>query len=226
MMSLKNFIRNNKLIYHFSSHIYSLLGMNRIKIIGKHNYLNFGTTFRKRCYIYIKGNNNIIRIDDSIYAIKGMHIAIYGSNNTINIGKNFATDGFRFSIEDDSNSIVIGRNCHGGQKSEFAAIEGTSINVGDDCMLSANITVRTGDSHSIIDNETGKRINQSRHVTIGNHVWIGNTVIILKGTIIQSNSVVAGGSVVPGKTYPPNSIIGGNPAKILKSNINWLSDRI
>jgi acetyltransferase-like isoleucine patch superfamily enzyme len=45
-------------------------------------------------------------------------------------------------------------------------------------------------------------------------------VVILKGTTIGSGSVVAAGSVVKGE-FPSNVLIGGNPARILKENVNW-----
>ena len=129
-------------------------------------------------------------------------------------------------MEDNNNKIIVGKNCHGGGHSELAAIEGTHIILGDDCMLSANITIRTGDSHSVLDALTRERINKSKSVVIGNHVWIGNTVLIFKGTQISDNSIVAGGSVVTGKTFPKNCIIGGNPAKVIKESADWCSARI
>lgn len=92
-------------------------------------------------------------------------------------------------------------------------------------MLSANITVRTGDSHSVTDLD-GNRINNSKSVLFGNHVWIGNTVLIFKGSQIGAHSVIAGGSVVTGRIFPEHSIIGGNPAKVIKENVDWKRERI
>ena len=93
-------------------------------------------------------------------------------------------------------------------------------------MLSANITIRTGDSHSVLNASSRERINKSQSVLIGNHVWIGNTVLIFKGTQISDNSIVAGGSVVTGKSFPKNCIVGGNPAKVIKEGADWCSERI
>jgi acetyltransferase-like isoleucine patch superfamily enzyme len=53
------------------------------------------------------------------------------------------------------------------------------------------------------------------NVKIGKNSWIGNNVTILKIREIGENSIVATGSVVSGK-FPPNVIIGGIPAKIIK----------
>ena len=52
-------------------------------------------------------------------------------------------------------------------------------------------------------------------VNIGKNVWIGNKVIILKNSIIGDNTIIAAGAVVSG-SFPPNSIIGGVPAKLIK----------
>lgn len=123
-------------------------------------------------------------------------------------------------MEDDNNRVVLGRQFTVGPNTELAVIEGTTIEFGDDCMLSANITLRTGDSHSITDLQ-GNRTNPSKSIKIGNHVWIGNTVLIFKGTQVADNSIVAGGTVGGGKIYPSHSIIGGNPAKVVKEGVNW-----
>ena len=53
-------------------------------------------------------------------------------------------------------------------------------------------------------------------VKIGNNVWIGMGAIILKGVHIGENSVVAAGSVVT-KNVPPNVVVAGNPAQVVKS---------
>lgn len=52
-------------------------------------------------------------------------------------------------------------------------------------------------------------------VVIEDDVWIGAYVTILKGVTIGRGSVIAAGAVVT-KSYPPYSIIGGVPAKVLK----------
>ncbi len=78
-------------------------------------------------------------------------------------------------------------------------------------MLSANITLRTGDSHSVTDLE-GNRINPSRNIKIGNRVWVGNSVIMTKGTVVSDNSVVGTGSVVTRRFEDGNIVIAGNPA--------------
>lgn len=224
-MSVKDILRSKPGLKRFTALVYSAFGHNTSVLKGKDNIVELSGTFRKGCKIRVYGSNNHIRFAESAFAIRNVKVSVYGNNNTIEVGRDFASDGLTFSIEDDNNSIVLGANCHGGGASELAAIEGTSIEIGDNCMMSANITVRTGDSHSVLDAATGERINQSRSVKIGPHVWIGNTVLIFKGTEIGTNSIVAGGSVVTGKLFPNNCIIGGNPAKVIKEGVNWCSER-
>ena len=58
----------------------------------------------------------------------------------------------------------------------------------------------------------------SKGIKIGNNIWVGAKVTFLDGCSVGNNSVVAAGAVVNG-IYPENSIIGGVPAKVLKSII-------
>jgi hypothetical protein len=60
-------------------------------------------------------------------------------------------------------------------------------------------------------------------ITIGEHVWIGSNVSVLKGVTVGDGCAVAAGSVVT-HSYPPNCLIGGNPARVLKENIRWTKD--
>lgn len=53
-------------------------------------------------------------------------------------------------------------------------------------------------------------------IYIGDDVWIGANSVILKGSHIGSGSIVATGAVVAGGHFPERSLIGGNPAKLIK----------
>lgn len=144
---------------------------------------------------------------------------INGSNNIITIGDNCNFNEVSFWIKGDNNHIIIGDGTTVGRNTEFAALEGTNIYVGKDCMFSHDIRLRTSDSHSML-NEMGERINPAKDIVIGNHVWIGMYGILLKGTSIGDNSVVAARAVVS-KTFSENNLIAGMPAKIIKERINW-----
>ena len=61
-------------------------------------------------------------------------------------------------------------------------------------------------------------ITSSKAITIEDDVWIGRDVTIMPGRIISTGTIVAACSVLT-KDFPAYSIVGGNPAKLLKSRI-------
>lgn len=224
-MSVKQRLENNPFLCKIVSTIYSL-GTNRVTKKGRGNIIIRNSAFLRGSRIKIIGDNNIIEFKGGVSQIKNLNIVITGDNNILTVGRNVSTNGLTICMQDNGNSIVLGEGFAGGGNSELAAIEGTEIIFGKDCLLSANITVRTGDSHSILNADTGMRTNPSASVIFGDHVWIGNTVLVFKGTHIGSNCIIAGGAVVTGKEYASNCIIGGNPAKIIKENVTWLVERV
>lgn len=54
---------------------------------------------------------------------------------------------------------------------------------------------------------------------VGNDVWIGHGAIIIGGVKIGEGSIIAAGSVVT-KDVPPFTIVGGNPARVIKQRFN------
>jgi O-acetyl transferase len=102
------------------------------------------------------------------------------------------------------------------------AVEGTSIYIGNGCLLSNNIELHTSDYHSILDIKSTTRINSAKNIHLGDRVWIGLRSIILKGTNLPNNDTIVGaGSIVTGHFNNTNTVITGNPAKIIKSGVIW-----
>ena len=86
------------------------------------------------------------------------------------------------------------------------------IRIGDGVLVGHRCSIVTL-NHSL---EPARRQDLSLHpVTIGDNVWIGADVTICPGTVIGENAVIAAGAVVRGNV-PPNSIVGGVPAKIIR----------
>lgn len=193
------------------------------KIKGNNNRINIVDSLMRNNLFQIKGNNNSVVSSGSYFY--NANIIITGNNNHVIIGNKSTLYGCELWLEGDDNEIIIGEHVTIEKHTHLSAIEGTKITLGDDCMLSSEIHLRTGDSHSII-NEKGERINNSESVSIGNHVWIGHRVSINKGVEILDNSIIGAGSNVFSKFDKTNVIIVGSPAKILKENINWLRERI
>lgn len=151
---------------------------------------------------------------------------INGDNNKILIQKGVRYNKGSLWFEDSYGTILISENT--SIESAHLAVTGIGkkIEIGKDCMFSSDIEIRTGDSHSIINNITGQRINIEKDVIIGNHVWIGSNVSVLKGSIIGNNSIVGTRSLVSGEFTESNVILAGVPARIVKSQINWNRERI
>ena len=61
--------------------------------------------------------------------------------------------------------------------------------------------------------------SKTKPVIIGDNVWLGANVTILPQVELGNNVVVGAGSVVT-KSFPANSIIAGNPAKLIKSTLD------
>jgi acetyltransferase-like isoleucine patch superfamily enzyme len=92
-------------------------------------------------------------------------------------------------------------------------------------LFSGGVHLRTGDSHSLVD-LSGRRVNPSKDVEIGEHVWVGTKVTLLKGSAIAGHSVVAACSVVTKRFESQNCVVGGNPARVIRENVDWLVERI
>lgn len=157
---------------------------------------------------------------------RNCEFVFFGNSNVIELGGGcVATDG-SFYTEDDRNTISVGDNTTFAGKIHIACTEGTKCTIGRDCLFSSEIVIRTGDSHSIFD-ENGARINPAEDVVISDHIWIGYRALVTKGAVIPNNCVVGTGAVVT-RTIGKNSnvILAGVPAKAIKEGIDWCEERI
>lgn len=100
-----------------------------------------------------------------------------------------------------------------------------SIMIGNDCMFSNNIIIRTSDSHPIYDKNTKQRINHPQSVIIGNHVWIAPDSKIMKGVEIGDNSIIGSNTFVT-KNIGENVLAVGIPAKEIKNEIFWTRESL
>ena len=139
--------------------------------------------------------------------IKNCTIIIRGNRNRVTVGDGAILDRVELCMEDSGNEIRIGNKTEVYGNAHLAAIEGTKILIGDNCLFSSDLHIRTGDSHSVL-NMDGKRINHSSDVVIEDHVWIGTKVTCLKGVRVMEDSVVAATTTLCKQYGEKNAVIG------------------
>ena len=84
------------------------------------------------------------------------------------------------------------------------------ITIDDNAMVAANAQL-ISNNHDLHD----RMLLTCKPVYIGKNAWIGAGATILPGVTVGDNAVVAAGAVVT-KDVAPNTIVGGNPAKLIK----------
>lgn len=220
---IKQLVAEDSKILRFILWIYNYLPFNnQIKLRG--NSLKVGTSYLKKTRIDVTGKNNTIIIHNGC-RLRGCRFYIRGNNNLIELSDFTFADTAEFYIEDDANRIFCGKHNSFTGKIQLACTEGKEILTGEDCLFSSEIVLRTGDSHSII-NDQGQRINPAKSIMIGDHVWIGHRVLVNKGVKIARNSIVGTGSVLTHAFNDEGICIAGVPARKVREDISWLAERI
>lgn len=192
-------------------------------VLIRHLYFQLkGKTITAHQKVKIKGLSNItthgkLRIgmeyvgfmyksDKTLLNIKGK--AVF--HGDYSIGR-----GCRIDI-DEKAFLEVGKTGYLNVNSNFIIRHG--LKIGDDCAISWGCQFLDDDFHHI------KYENQKERdpkIVIGNHVWIGSNVSIYKGTRIPDGCVVAADSSVRGVFTEKDSLIAGNPARVIKSNVSW-----
>jgi acetyltransferase-like isoleucine patch superfamily enzyme len=143
----------------------------------------------------------------------------------ITIGNNFDCDqrlrldaideflGEKFSPE-----IIIGNNVSIQKDCHIGAIN--RIVIGNNVLLASKVFI-TDHSHGkatkedIFFHPSQRKLFCKGSVIIEDNVWLGEGVVVLSGVTIGENSIVGANAVVT-KSIPKNSIVGGNPTRIIR----------
>ncbi len=167
----------------------------KVQIRNK-RFIHIEGKIKIRDYVEIDGiSKNGIQIGDN--AIIGKYSIMRASSTLLNLGK----------------GIKIGNNFSCGDYTFFGASGG--IEIGNDVIMGQNVRF-----HALNHNYKNDELIRLQGVTakgikIGNNCWVGAGVTFLDGVTIGDGCVIGADSVVT-KSVPSNSVIVGNPAKIIK----------
>lgn len=126
--------------------------------------------------------------------------------------------------------IYVGEYTWIGNQSVIESVN--RVEIGNNTIISTNVFITDNNNHPISpefrryysftkDGDDSKKWKHSSNapVIIGENCWIGRNSRIQKGVTIGNNSIVAANSVVT-KSVPENCIVGGNPAGIIRTDID------
>lgn len=111
-------------------------------------------------------------------------------------------------------SISFGSNV--SINNQFTVVSESSVIIKDEVLIGLNCAIYDSNFHDLDVGNRKKSDPHPQQVIIERNVFVGSNVTILKGVIIGENSVVATGTIVT-KSFPANVVIGGSPAKIIRS---------
>lgn len=198
------------------------LGGNRLRTSRGGNRVRIGKSLLTHTRIRVRGKNNVVSIGDGC-RLRDLKILVSGDSIRVDVADHCQLRG-KIIAEDAGSRVEIGS----GTTMENALLsvqEGAGIRIGNDCMFSALVGIRAGDTHSIVDAETGGRLNPPRSVAVERHVWLCAGATVLKGCRIGENAVVGGFSVVT-ESLPPGVLAVGSPAKVVRTGISWRRERV
>jgi acetyltransferase-like isoleucine patch superfamily enzyme len=152
--------------------------------------------------------------------LRRVQFVVRGTGNLIYIGPGARLHNLVVKTVGDGNTIAIGRDVTVESGSFLCERSAQAVLVGDDCMVSNGVVVRTSDHHGIFDRRSGERLNPPADVVVGPHVWLGNGCRVNKGSRIGAGSVIGQGAIASG-TMDENSIYAGVPARKLRGDIVW-----
>jgi acetyltransferase-like isoleucine patch superfamily enzyme len=144
----------------------------------------------------------------------------------ITIGNNFYSDlRLRLEAYDEhlghkfSPKIVIGNNVSINSDCHIGAIN--EIIIEDGVLIASKVFITDhyhGEitSEAIMDPPTERKLYSKGPVKIKKNVWIGEGVAILPNVTIGENSMIGANSVIT-RDIPKNSVVGGNPARIIRT---------
>lgn len=126
---------------------------------------------------------------------------------------------------EDLNNFLKNHDVRVGKNTVFFDAKNTYVDIQRPWMLSigcyckitrGTVILQHDYSRSVLRRVYGEVLDVCEKTVIGNNVFVGMNSIILMGSKIGDNCIIGAGSVVHG-TIPPNSVVAGNPAKVIRT---------
>lgn len=201
------------------------LEMNRIVKVFESGKESLVGSFDNVDILFL-GDGNTIKFHESFVAKKKLEL-IVGSGCNVCIGANTNCGEARIELNATGCSLNVGKDV---SLSNVKIISGGApsckIEIGDHVTFANDVSLMGGDGFSITDKKIGGIINKPRTgIHIGHHVNIGQEVLILKDAVIQDDCVIGARSVVTSSSKAQKySILAGIPARVIRSNIEWVAN--
>ena len=186
-----------------------ICGMWKLRTM-KRVFVHYSSTIKCRSRIYSMQN---LSIDRGCY-IDALSLKGISFGNNVSIGK-YTTIECTGTLKSLGKGLKVGSRVGLGTHGFFGCAGG--IEIGDDTIFGNYVSLHS-ENHNFQDRNIPIRLQgvKRKGIIIGKDCWIGAKVTILDGTVIGDGCIVAAGAVVRGY-IPPYSIIGGIPAKVIKS---------
>ena len=147
---------------------------------------------------------------------RGLTLEVNKGGKLILEGSAFFANGCYVRV-DKGAKMVLG-NMFGANSNCFIYAS-KQISFGKNVLLGWDNEIIDSDGHDIWVN--GVAVEKQQSIHIGNHVWITSHVRISKGVAIADDCIVAKGAVVTKKHTVPHTLIGGIPAKDIRTGVDW-----
>lgn len=188
--------------------------LSPLALRGQNIELGKNIRFQSLSNFLTADNSSIIRIQDHCIIYENARLESYGPG-LIEIGERAVLGDVKIISR---NKIIIGKRA---LMSWNVFIQDFDPHPKESSLRAQQMIQMTENFFPRWDQHQPKRITldwsaPSRAIIIGDDCWIGANVTILKGVEIGNGCIIAAGSVVTSGIFPDNSLIAGNPAKLIK----------
>ena len=188
--------------------------------------------------------NRVVAPHDVLERQQGT-IILDGDDNTVVLGEGAVLLGARIRLG-SACSFTCGSGCRLASIEVHAALRGHvrigdhtgftwhsrlllhepgEIVLGPGCLIAGDTVLSVSDMHSVVDVQTGRRLNPAKNIHLGERVWLGEGVRVGKGVRIGDGSIIGAGAHVT-KDVPPHAMAAGVPASVINTGVTWLHDLI